>query len=225
MDGQTNKAIEKIKKLLVLSGSDNENEAKSAMMKAQEIMAKYEIRKEQLQKGSSEKQQVIHVTSPAFRSDWIIMVANVVAGNFRCRSIVVVGREAGGVFQVRFYGYPEDVEICMNVFSYAIKSIRKRFVTLKAIYAEASRKFEKNAKTDYVIGFCSGLERGFDKQKTNSEDFSLAVVTPKAVNNFVDALLGVKKVEVFDYELDAENKLLRHTGYMDGKEFHRNGVV
>lgn len=43
-----NKIIDKIEKLISLSGSSNENEARAAMMKAQELMAKYEIKREQL---------------------------------------------------------------------------------------------------------------------------------------------------------------------------------
>ena len=39
MNESQNKVIDKIEKLLALAGSDNENEAKSAMMKARELMA------------------------------------------------------------------------------------------------------------------------------------------------------------------------------------------
>lgn len=48
MNEQENKIIDKIEKLLALAGSDNENEAKSAMVKAQELMAKYEIDRERV---------------------------------------------------------------------------------------------------------------------------------------------------------------------------------
>ena len=48
MDDNENKVIDKIEKLLALSSSSNENEARAAMMKAQELMAKYEIKREQL---------------------------------------------------------------------------------------------------------------------------------------------------------------------------------
>ena len=43
MNEADNKIIDKIEKLIALSSSDNENEAKAAMLKAQELMAKYEI--------------------------------------------------------------------------------------------------------------------------------------------------------------------------------------
>lgn len=46
MNEADNKIIDKIEKLIALSSSDNENEAKAAMLKAQELMAKYEIEME-----------------------------------------------------------------------------------------------------------------------------------------------------------------------------------
>lgn len=48
MNDEENKIIEKIEKLIALSGSDNENEAKAAMLKAQELMAKYEIEQDRI---------------------------------------------------------------------------------------------------------------------------------------------------------------------------------
>lgn len=51
MNDEENKIIEKIEKLIALSGSDNENEAKAAMLKAQELMAKYEIEQDRIDPG------------------------------------------------------------------------------------------------------------------------------------------------------------------------------
>lgn len=48
MNEADNKIIDKIEKLIALSSSDNENEAKAAMLKAQELMAKYEIEMSQI---------------------------------------------------------------------------------------------------------------------------------------------------------------------------------
>lgn len=48
MNEADNKIIDKIEKLIALSSSDNENEAKDAMLKAQELMAKYEIEMSQI---------------------------------------------------------------------------------------------------------------------------------------------------------------------------------
>ena len=51
MNDKENKIIDKIEKLLSLAGSYNDNEARDDMTKARELMAKYEIRREQLHEG------------------------------------------------------------------------------------------------------------------------------------------------------------------------------
>ena len=132
------KIIEKIEKLISLSGSSNENEARAAMLKAQELMAKYEIDREQI-KGEEKERPVIGFTSSPYREEWIHMVSAVIADNFRCRSISICRNSSSKTFRIRFYGYEEDAEICINIFNYAIKVIRKKFITLRAIYAEAKK--------------------------------------------------------------------------------------
>lgn len=223
MNEQENKVIEKIEKLLALAGSDNENEAKSAMVKAQELMAKYEIGRERVYGKGHGERPVIYLSGGPFKDEWVNMVATVIAENFRCRCITVKMRKTGGSFRIRFYGYEEDAEICINIFNYAVKVVRKRFVTLRAIYAEAGKNFRRNEKMNYISGFCHGLDRNFEEQKKQSQSFALALVTPEAVNRYVNELPGLVLKETFKYERNRENALLRSMGYVDGESFQNAG--
>ena len=202
-----NKIIDKIEKLLALSSSSNENEARSAMLKAQELMAKYEIKREQLKDGEQEERPVVNF-----------------AENFRCRRISVSRIGSRGAFRIRFYGYEEDAEICINIFNYAVKVIRKRFMVLRAIYADAKREFGRDEKMNYVLGFCHGLEKNFEEQKAQSQSFALALITPKAVNDYVDAIPGLETETGYkDFKQNREHALLQRTGYVDGKTFRNAG--
>ena len=224
MDDNENKVIDKIEKLLALSSSSNENEARAAMMKAQELMAKYEIKREQLKDGEQEERRIVNFSSVPFRDEWIHMVRGVIAENFRCRRIAVSRVGSGGAFRIRFYGYEEDAEICINIFNYAVKVIRKRFMVLRAIYADAGRGFGNDEKMNYVLGFCHGLEKNFEEQKAQSQSFALALVTPKAVNDYVDAIPGLETGTGYkDFKQNREHALLQRTGYVDGKTFRNAG--
>lgn len=193
MNESENKIIDKIEKLLALSSSGNENEAKAAMVKAQELMAKYEICREQLNNGEPEERPVVHYTSMPFREDWTQHIGVIIAENFRCRMVTAVKNGSGKEFRLKFFGYNEDAEICINVFNYAVEVVRKRLVTLRAIYADAEREFGRNEKMNYVMGFCYGLEKNFEEQKAQSQSFALALVTPQAVIEYVDAIPGIKE--------------------------------
>lgn len=223
MNESQNKIIDKIEKLLALAGSDNENEAKSAMMKARELMAKYEIKRDQLHEGQEEERSVVHYTSSAFRDDWCKMIACVIADNFRSRVISAAYRGSGGVYRLKFFGYDEDAEICINIFNYAVKVVRKRFDILRVIYADAGREFGRNEKMNYVEGFCYGLEKNFESQKAQNESFAVALIVPPAVCEYVDNIPGVREYAGRKFESNKEHELLRRTGYIDGKNFQNAG--
>ena len=224
MNEQENKVINKIEKLLALAGSNNENEARAAMVKAQELMAKYEIDRERVQGKEQKERPVMSFSAGPYKDEWLNMVGCVIAENFRCRCVSVARRGAGASFRIRFYGYEEDAEICINIFNYAVKVIRKRFMVLRAIYADAGRGFGNDEKMNYVLGFCHGLEKNFEEQKAQSQSFALALVTPKAVNDYVDAIPGLETGTGYkDFKQNREHTLLQRTGYVDGKTFRNAG--
>ena len=224
MNEPDNKIIDKIEKLIRLSNSDNENEARAAMLKAQELMAKYEIDREKISDGKEERTVVSFSSSP-FRDDWVKDVGSVIAHNFRCRLIFVQGkyRGSGGVFRLKFFGFEEDAEICINIFNYAVKVVRKRFGTLRAIYADAGREFGRNEKMNYTEGFCAGLHKNFEEQKAQSQQFALALATPPEVNNFSESIPGLETAEDRAYERRREHDVLRRSGFIDGKAFQNAG--
>lgn len=223
MNEADNKIIDKIEKLIALSGSDNENEAKAAMLKAQELMAKYEIEMSQLNPEKQKERPVVAYTSPSFRDDWVIDLASLIAGNFRCRSVLLTKRGSGGAFRIRFFGFDEDAQISINIFNYAVKVIRKRMSTLRAIYNEAGREFGRNEKMNYVEGFNAGLHNNFEQQKKRSESFALALLVPAEVESFVDNIPGMEIYQEKAYEKKREHSLLRQYGYVDGKNFQNAG--
>lgn len=223
MNDEENKIIEKIEKLIALSGSDNENEAKAAMLKAQELMAKYEIEQDRIDPERKKERPVVCFTSPMFRDDWCVDVGSLIANNFRCRAIISQRRNSGGAYRLKFFGFEEDAEISINVFNYAVKVIRKRMATLRAIYRDAEREFGRNEKMAYVDGFRSGLYRNFEEQKKQSESFALALLVPEAVVKFVDEIPGMEEYNRREYQQKRENDVLRQAGYVDGKAFQNAG--
>lgn len=223
MGESESKITEKIEKLLALSESDNEHEAKSAMLKAQELMARHKISEEQVRSSGSKEKPVIYLSAGPFRDEWIGMVATLIAENFRCRCVTTAGWNSDRTFRLRFYGYEEDAEICTNIFRHAVKTVRARFLTLRAIYKEAGREFGENAKWNYVIGFCEGLEKNFEEQKKQSEAFALALTVPKAVDDYVGMLPGLERENSQDAKISEIDWLIYRYGRMDGKAFQNAG--
>lgn len=162
--------IEKIKALLALGDSkrnDSEAEVQAAMLKAQELMVKYDISTEEVDEPESQEyahEECEHKWDYAYR----VPLANVLAQNFRCM-VYMHGKK------ITFMGHPSDAKICKATFEYAYQFIQREG---NRVY---NRRYQmglptKGAFNSYASGFIQGLKEAFDVQCT-----ALAIITPQDV--------------------------------------------
>ena len=199
--------VEKIKRLLALGDekrNDADAEAKAAMLKAQELMAKYDISIEECEERNEPEyahEMCEHKWDYAYR----IPLAHVLAKNFRC---MVYSRGKTIVFM----GHPSDAKICKATFEYVYNFIQKRG---NQVY---NKRYTmgyptKGVFNSYANGFITGLKEAFDVQCT-----ALAIVTPPDVVTHFEEISkdwGHKKsksIDVNDYKVYRE-------GQRDGKSF------
>ncbi|WP_294363808.1 DUF2786 domain-containing protein, partial [uncultured Clostridium sp.] len=78
--------IVKIKKLLALSKSSNENESQNAMLKAQKLLIKHKLSLQEVERYSKENIKIENLkTEQKFRGkSWKSNLARVIADNFGC---------------------------------------------------------------------------------------------------------------------------------------------
>lgn len=167
------KIIEKIKGLLALadkSRNSEEAEAEAALLKAQELMAKYNI---SIDITEEEKIAYTHETC---NSKWNMgfrkPLAAVIAKNFRCECYL---KGNGG--SVVFFGHSTDARIAREAFEFAYEFALR----------EGNRCYNKNYQmgretkgvfNSYVTGFITGL-----KQKLEEQSRALMIVTPPDVKD------------------------------------------
>lgn len=167
------KVLNKIKNLLDLANNNpNENEAMAAALKAQELMAKYNIDSSSLDSDSSENElyeAVYTDTNKHEMKKWKIGLADIIARNFCCKMYVI------GKKDVVFYGYKKDAKIALEVFKFLYNVGNK----LAVRYYNKCKKEGKNTKgvmNTYLYGFRTGIQDVLQKQCT-----ALMIVTPKEV--------------------------------------------
>lgn len=226
MENSDDKLINKIENLIRLSSSDNEHEARAAMMKARELMAKYHIRMEDVSPEEKESESVeCSTTLEKFRESWISDLAAVIAENFRCRTLIV-RRARGGIYKIRFYGVNDDSFVCMEIFRYALRVVNSRVKTMRGIFKESGKSFEYNDKLLYCHGFMKGLRVNFAEQtrqqrrSRNDDCFALALCVPAVVDRAIESI-GVLEDEKPSTRptMSRKNSMLYGIGYMDGKAF------
>lgn len=172
------KLIEKIKKLLALSESSNENEAKSAMLKAQKLLIKHklsmiEVKNYKLNK-SDVKEKITNITFT--KAKWKGELADIIADNFGCYCYY----KTRGTNIVTFLGRDEDITVCNIVYEYAIDCIKSSVKRLKYNYVK-NRKSTKGLENDFAMGFLIGLSANFEDQKEKNQEWGLVLVKDKEV--------------------------------------------
>lgn len=203
------KMMEKIKNLLDLANNNpNENEAIAAALKAQELMAKYDIELDQLDDKTENREIVEEIYRNNGKHDmkkWRYGLANIIAKNFRCKNYFI-GRQ-----DVVFYGYKEDAKIAVQVFSYLYEIGNK--LAFKKYYEEKKQGHStKGVMNTYLIGFRDGIKSDLEKQCT-----ALMIVTPQEVTEAFNERTKSFKSMTNRVKTLGRNNSIYNDGFTDGK--------
>ncbi len=211
--------ILKIKKLLALSKSSNQNEAQNAMLKAQKLLIKYKLSLQEIESYSIEKIKIEDFkTNQKFRGkSWKGNLAQVIADNFGCFLYYNTGNYK--VHRVCFYGKEEDVVIANIMFEYAVKWINLEGNKLvKRMKQDKRRKHFDGIKNDYALGFIAGLKERFKSQIKENESWGLVLQKDQVVidsyNEFSSGFGRISVNEKFNRHYQAYRQ-----GEYDGKKF------
>lgn len=215
-DENLEKILEKVKKLLALAGNNpSQEEATAAALKAQELIAKYNLDLTDTEKEELEIAQAEYKTG--VDKSWKYGIARAVADNFRCMCYWVDNRK------VVFYGYKQDVEVAVSVFGYLFKTgERGARAACRKAYKENGT--ETGIYFSYTRGFTAGVKAALEKQST-----ALMVVTPKEVkesyNSYKQEAGLVPMGRFRDGAENGTSKVAYDNGFRDGKDATKSRAI
>lgn len=167
------KIITKIKNLLDLANNNsNENEAMAAALKAQELMAKYNIDSSAVYDIEKEEKEIAHMmyedSGKHEMKKWKVSLSTVIARNFCCE-VYFYGKS------VVFYGYKKDARIAVEVFRFLYEA-GNRFAVRYYNKCKKEGKDTRGVMNTYLMGFVAGIKDVLDKQCT-----ALMIIVPEEV--------------------------------------------
>jgi len=208
----------KIRHLLALAESPNENEARAALLKARELMARHKLTEAEL--GEAERQAVRNtltdITCSKRRDPWICGLSAVIGESYCCKGYRThtKGRQTQ---TIGFIGLEDDVEICVAIFKYAVDCIR---AGVKAVEKECAGYYPwyvRQQRDSYGYGFARGIQTALARQDEEKRDeWGLVLVMPKEVQE-ASRHLGKE-----DFKARTEDTIDHRSysqGYAEGKEF------
>lgn len=221
VDGNREKIISRIKKLLAL-GNDNgatEAEAVAAVLAAQRLMAEADV--EDWELHSEDEEPIEERKSEPANRRWRWKLAQAVAPNFRCRFYENKHYESYGHWDKRtvFYGYRSDAEAAAIAFNYLYKT-GDRLASTAVKRAYRAYGHTGGVYNGFVCGFVDGVKEELEKQS-----YALMIATPPKVNeSYRERSKDFNKIGDARMSLRFENTILAQEAYSDGMEQGHDAV-
>lgn len=198
--------FEKISKLLALSDvskNNSESEAYAALLKAQEMLAKYNLTMEDI---SAPKENIVDsICEHKYNYGFRYRLANIISNNFRTKNFVRNN-------SVVFYGYHSDVEVSKSAFEFAYKTIVRNGEKLRnQIYSELG--YSTGVFNSYASGFLAGMKSALDKQCE-----ALQIVTPVEVVDSFEEMSKNWKIAAVGMRSTLFHDSSYRIGFQDAKD-------
>lgn len=212
---------EKIEKLLALASSPNENEAKAALLKAKELMAKNKLTEADFEDIKKQELKTFRCEDITWTTDsgrvWMAKLAKLICDEYLC--VAAWGTKPRTRTHVLYItGMEEDLEVCKSVMGYAVGFIEGQIEDLQRKYRRQDPKAIANS---YAEGFILGLEMAFEEQKAEHPEWGLVVVKPEEVKGYEENLRSKSvKAKKSDF-----NALAYMKGQNDGHDFNKRKVI
>lgn len=210
---------DKIAKLLALSESPNEHEAKAALLKARALMAEHKLLPEECTKAVSKqvKNENIGVFCTTMTNPWITNLSAAIAERYCCRAYRTKFKGAKKV-EIGLVGLEDDFYICKRILLYAIDSVNS-FIKLEIKRnADDLRGTYRKKCNAYGYGFVQGLQITFQKQEEENQEWGLVMVVPKEVDDRVRIMSEGRKPSSYGKD-SGEYRDLKMRGVSDGLNF------
>lgn len=212
----------RIKKLLAMAQSTSENEARTALLKARELMAQNKLTYSDLDEVRSSK--VITVTTDhvatKMKDFWKCALADAIAEKYCCKA-VMIRKHGTKSYTVQFIGFEEDLEICQTVYEYALGYVQGQIRLMSRGLRDYGFSTEEIRKTcnGFGEGFSAGVYAAFKEQDKANQQYGLVLVTPQEVQKAVGATTKISASAGRNMSYDKWND-----GYTRGKNFRPNAV-
>lgn len=216
--------IKRIKKLLSLSQSHNENEAQLALVKAQELMIKHHIEENQI--SFDELPKIIHLTTDYYftnyKNFYLCDGIDELSDLYLCKVVFVRNKHSSKQY-IRIIGNENDCRILQKVIGFIKSNVDGWTRQLKKDYLLDDNQMINNCKNDYGLGFCRGLKSLLEMQRDRiQQEEGLVVTTPKEAQDYVDSLEGLLSLKNANISY---NQSLMDLGRSDGLQANIQNAI
>ena len=177
---KTERAIDKIKKLLALSKSTNPHEAATALRQAQNLMAKHNISNDEINMSSISETHFYSKVSVSRIKVWEWTLVSGIAKAFGCDAFFGKGNSHGETTEEIYAKYTYvGVRSQVEIAGYTINVVLRKIVKAKNEFSKSlPQKMSRADKTAQINGFLHGWSKEIMKTVhafAESDEVTLAI--------------------------------------------------
>ncbi len=190
MDDQK-QVMEKIRKLLSLATSPEKEEAETAIMKAHELLFKYNLSMADINEGKTTIKEVVY--QDGFRrKQWRgLLLYNIAKANY---SALLTGEGYGGHYSFTFVGKEHNLQTCIWMSDYLLKAVER--ISRKEIPKNAKQKYRENYRLGMATGISYTLSELRAEEETGPESRSLILAEDAQLSEYLQEQ-GLRTKETF----------------------------
>ena len=213
---------DRIQKLLALSVNPNENEAKAALLKAQELMAKHKLSMADFETAPESEvvQYNTGIQCSKRKNEWVVALADVLAAHYCCRSYRT-RKKGKQINTIMLTGFSEDAEVCTGIIKYAIACINTWIIQMEKKLPEKTTLYVRRSVRDsYAYGYIRGIKSALKQQREKHQEWGLVLVVPQEANAFV---ADMKKASFHGKSVHIPS--VYNEGFRDGVKFAPDNML
>lgn len=210
-DQDMEKIVNKVQKLFALAGNNpSEQEATAALLKAQALLAKYNLSQADVEGENAKEWKHELLISKVSKGAYTNWLGAVIIKSFGCKNILLW---QGSQQKIAIMGRSADAHAALNALNFAYKVLRKKGnqAVREAGYSIGERGSTMIFNT-YASGFVSGIQSVLEEQTK-----ALAIVVPSDTEEaFNEKFPDVRNVRSRSTKVVKDSNL-RARGYADGR--------
>jgi len=209
--------IEKIQKLLALANSSNENEAKLAAAKAQELLIKYNLSMSQIETDENRYEMELIATGKGRISSEYLYIQSLLCEFYfvrivKSKRVIYDGFWPKNEAVYLIFGAEHNIKIAKYVDEFLVQAFQRLF---------KQYRIKTNAPATSKHSFYLGLYHGLREQllstiKKVEQETGLVVVNDANLDEWIQEQMKIKQTK--DHKVDNVDNAAINSGYQEGKK-------
>ena len=204
--------LDKIQKLLSLANSPNKHESELAMMKAMELMTKYNVSIEQIQEEGFKGYKDETITDHFIHFE-LTYLRDILEKYFYVRTLGIQGRD-----KLHIVGKASNVSVAVYLLHFLHNKFNQEYVEFKK-QMNGAKVFRKAYYEGLWRGLCEKLKA--ETQRLSFEE-GLIVVKDKKMDEFFDSLFNPNSLRKTSLAKSTPDNNSLRAGYETGKNIQLN---